>query len=149
MTAPTDHRPNSLLKITNTVVISDDELEEKFIRSPGAGGQNVNKVATAVQLRFDAKNSPAISEAVFARLEKLAGQRMTQNGIIVLSASTYRTQEQNRQDARKRLVSLIKQATIQPKKRRPTKPTKASKQRRLDSKSKRSDVKKGRSKVQF
>ncbi len=138
-----------MIKITETIFIDESEFEEKFIRSPGAGGQNVNKVATAVQLRFDAKNSRAFSHAVFLRLKKLAGQRMTQDGVILITASSFRTQDLNRKDARDRLVKLISEAAVAPKHRRKTKPTYASKQRRLESKSKRSDVKKNRGKVQF
>lgn len=136
-----------MIKITNTISIDDSEIEEKFIRSPGAGGQRVNKVATSVQLRFDARRSAAISHSVFQRLKVKAGRRMTQDGVIVLTANSFRTQEQNRKDALDRLLALIREATVVPKKRRPTKPTKASKRRRLDHKSKRGALKKSRGKV--
>ena len=119
--------------------------EEKFIASSGPGGQNVNKVATAVQLRFDARGSTAYSDAVRERLEKLAGSRLTLEGEIVLTANRFRTQERNRADAVERLVALIaKAAEPPPPKRRPTRPTRASKERRLSAKSRRGIIKSGR-----
>ena len=135
-----------MITVTPTIVLDESEIEESFIRAPGPGGQNVNKVETAVQVRFDARNSPALSEAVFRRLKGLAGRRMTREGVIVLSASRFRSQDRNRKDARDRLVALIGAAAQPPKKRRATKPTKGSKQRRLDNKRKRAGVKKGRGK---
>lgn len=133
-----------MIEITPTILIDAREIEERFIRSPGPGGQNVNKTETAVQLRFDARHSKALSNAVFLRLKKLAGRRMTQEGVLVISAHRFRTQEQNRKDALDRLVALIREAAQPPKYRRPTKPTKGSKERRLDAKKRRSSVKKGR-----
>lgn len=136
-----------MLKVTDTIFLDDDQIEEQFIRSPGAGGQKVNKTETSVQLRFNARKCKALSNAVFLRLKKLAGRRMTSDGYVVITANTYRTQKQNREDARDRLVKLIREALVPPKYRRPTKPTKGSKQRRLDVKSRRGDIKKGRGRV--
>lgn len=138
-----------MLEITPTVVLGADELEEQFIRAPGAGGQKVNKTATAVQLRFFARNSPALSNAAYLRLKKLAGKRMTQSGELVLTANQFRTQEQNRRDARERLVALIRKALVPPTKRRKTRPTLASKKRRLETKKHQASIKKGRGKVQI
>jgi ribosome-associated protein len=130
-----------MIKITDRISIEERELEERFIRSSGPGGQNVNKLATAVQLRFDARRSPSLPEGVRARLERLAGHRLSRDGVIVITAQSYRTQERNRQDALARLVELIKEASIAPKPRRPTKPTKGSRERRLASKKSRSVIK--------
>jgi ribosome-associated protein len=123
-----------MLTITPDLAIADSEIEEKFIRATGPGGQNVNKVATAVQLRFDVQHSPSLPEAVRARLLRLAAKRVTAEGVLVIEAQRFRTQEENRQDARQRLAALIRKATVAPKPRRPTKPTAASQARRLDSK---------------
>ena len=136
-----------MITVTDAIVLSDGEITERFIRSPGPGGQNVNKVESAVQLRFDAANSPALSPAVLRRLGPLAGSRMTREGVIVLTANRFRTQERNRRDALERLIELIRQAAIEPKRRRPTKPTAGSRQRRLDAKRVRSGLKKGRGKA--
>jgi len=135
-----------MIQVTPDIALHESELDETFIRSPGAGGQKVNKTASAVQLRFDARHSASLSNAVFLRLKPLAGRRMTRDGVIVIEASQYRTQEQNREDAVARLVALIREAAAPPKYRRPTRPTKGSKQRRLDSKRRQSDIKKGRGK---
>ncbi len=136
-----------MLQITETIAISEDELEESFIRSPGPGGQNVNKVESAVQLRFDAAHSPSLPEFVFARLRVLAGRRMTNDGVVVITARRFRAQERNRKDARERLAALIRDAATPPKHRRPTRPSRGVKQRRLESKKKRATLKKGRGKV--
>lgn len=136
-----------MIQITPSISIDESEIEEHFIRSPGPGGQKVNKTESAVQLRFDARHCSALSNAAFFRLKSLAGRRMTKDGVIVVTANRFRTQEQNRRDALDRLVALIREAGEPPKYRRPTKPTRGSKQRRLDSKRRQSDIKKGRGKV--
>src|SRR5262247_3999973 len=123
-----------MIRIDSRISIDEQELEERFIRASGPGGQNVNKLSTAVQLRFDARQSPSLTEDVRARLERLAGKRLTREGIIVITAQRHRTQERNREDARDRLFELIREAAVVPVKRRPTKPTKASRERRLESK---------------
>jgi len=137
------------MKITNSITIDEDELIEDFIRASGPGGQNVNKVASAVQLRFDAANSPAISSELFPKLKKLAGQRMTLNGVVIITANRFRTQERNREDARERLSALIRQAATPVKKRRPTRPTKGSKERRISSKKKHAQTKASRRRPGF
>ncbi len=134
-----------MIPVTPAITLADNEIEESFIRSPGPGGQNVNKVETAVQLRFDAAHSPALGPAVFRRLKALAGRRMTRGGVIVLTARRFRNREANRKDALKRLVELIRRAAVAPKMRRPTKPTRASKHRRLEAKHRRAAVKNTRS----
>lgn len=133
-----------MIRITPTIFIEDDELSESFVRASGPGGQNVNKVSTAVELRFDAMNSPSLPEPVKLRLMRIGGHRITKDGVVIIQAERFRTQEANRKDARDRLVELIRAATIVPKKRIKTKPTRASKERRVEGKKKRSDVKRMR-----
>lgn len=127
--------------------IPEDELEESFVRASGPGGQNVNKVSSAVQLRFDAANSPSLPDDVRERLLKLAGKKATADGVIVITANRFRDQPQNRADARARLAEMVDKACIRPITRRPTRPTLGSRRRRLDAKAVRSTVKAGRGKV--
>ncbi len=133
-----------MIWVTDDISLSEHEIEEHFIRAPGPGGQHVNKVASAVQLRFDAARSPALSPAIFRRLATLAGSRMTRNGVIVLTAKRFRSQERNREDALARLLELIRDAATPPKLRRPTKPSRAAKRRVLDGKRRHGDLKKQR-----
>jgi ribosome-associated protein len=133
-----------MIRITPSISLDEAELGESFVRSSGPGGQNVNKVSTAVELRFDVEQSPSLPDPVKARLTRLAGHRMTKDGVLIIQADRFRTQDANRKDARERLVELIKAATIVPKKRIKTKPTRASKERRVEGKKKRSTVKKMR-----
>jgi ribosome-associated protein len=130
-----------MIPITPTLSINEDEIEESFVRSSGPGGQHVNTTSTAVQLRFDARRSRSLPDDVAIRLMKLAGSRLTQDGVIVITAQSHRSQQRNREEAVARLVELVRQAAIRPRVRRATKPTKASKERRLDSKGRRSVVK--------
>jgi ribosome-associated protein len=127
-----------MLQVTDTIAIDESELGERFIRAPGPGGQNVNKVSSAVQLRFDAARSPALPEPVRARLLRLAGRRLGSDGFITIEAHRFRTRERNREDARLRLAGLIRQAAHQPRARKQTRPTRSSQERRLESKRQRS-----------
>lgn len=129
------------------ITIPEEEIVESFIRASGPGGQNVNKVSTAVQLRFDVRRSPSLPDDVAVRLMRLAGSRMTADGVLVLTAQRFRTQEANRADARARLAELVAEAAVRPRKRRPTRPSLASKERRLTGKAVRSGVKAGRGRV--
>jgi ribosome-associated protein len=136
-----------MIEITPTLSIGEDEIEETFIRASGPGGQHVNKTSSAVQIRFDARRSPSLPNDVAIRLMKLAGSRLTADGVIVITAQSHRSQLRNREDALARLVELIRRATVRPEPRRPTKPTRASKERRLASKEKQSTVKAQRRKL--
>ena len=135
------------LVITPALVIDDSELDERFVRASGPGGQNVNKVATAVQLRFDPERSAALSAEVRDRLRTLAGSRLTNEGVVVIDARAHRTQGQNREDARERLADLIRRALVRPKRRRKTKPGKAAKERRLETKKRRGETKQRRGRL--
>ncbi|RDJ20392.1 aminoacyl-tRNA hydrolase [Bosea caraganae] len=135
-----------MIQVTPSIAIDESEIEESFVRASGPGGQHVNKVSSAVQLKFDARRSPGLPNDVAIRLMKLAGSRLTLDGVIVIVAQAQRSQKRNREEALERLLELIRQAAVRPQIRRPTKPTKASKERRLASKDKRSSVKSGRSK---
>jgi len=136
-----------MIAVTDTIVIREEELEESFVHASGPGGQNVNKVATAVQLRFDLRHSASLPPAVKERLARIAGRRMTRDGILVIDARRHRTQERNRQDARERLAALVRQAATPPRRRVPTRPTRASQARRGAAKQQRAQIKRLRGKV--
>lgn len=136
-----------MIEITSSIHINPSEIEEQFIRAAGPGGQKVNKTESAVQLRFNARFSRALSNAQFLRLKALAGRRMTDEGILIITARQFRTQELNRRDAMDRLIELIREAAQPPKYRRPTKPTKGAKKRRLEGKRRQGTIKKTRGSV--
>jgi len=136
-----------MIQVNEHIVLDESEIQEEFVRSSGPGGQNVNRVATAVQLRFDIANSASLPEDVRRRLLRLGGSRVTRDGILIIDARRFRTQEQNRKDARERLIGLVKRAAEKPKPRRRTKPTAASRRKRLEEKRRRSRIKQKRQSV--
>jgi ribosome-associated protein len=138
-----------MIRVTSHISINEREIEESFVRASGPGGQNVNKLATAVQLRFDVRSSPSLPAEVRDRLERLAGARLTRDGVLVITAQSHRTQGRNRQDALDRLIDLIRRAAIAPRLRRPTKPTKASRERRVEAKKHRAGLKLRRTRPAF
>lgn len=138
-----------MIRVTERIAIEENELDESFIRASGPGGQNVNKVSSAVQLRFNARTSRSLPNDVSIRLQRLAGSRLTNEGVIVITANRHRSQDQNRDEARERLFDMIREAANPPPPRRATKPTRSSKKRRVDSKVKRGHVKKMRSNRDF
>ncbi len=133
-----------MIEITGTISLDPREIEESFIRSPGPGGQRVNKVSTAVQLRFDLRRSPSLPEAVRARAARLAGRRLSKDGVVVITAARFRSQERNREDALARLVELLREAARRPAPRKPTRPSAGARRRRLDDKTRRGAIKRGR-----
>ena len=137
----------NMIQVNEDIVLDENEIQEEFVRSSGPGGQNVNRVATAVQLRFDIVNSASLSEDVRRRLMRLGGSRVTRDGVLIIDARRFRTQEQNRRDARERLINLVRKAAEKPKPRRRSKPTAASKRKRIEAKRRRSRIKQQRQPV--
>ena len=135
------HDEEMSIRITDEIFIDESEIAESFVRSSGPGGQNVNKLSTAVQLRFDVRRSPSLPNDVAVRLMRIAGKRLTKEGVLVIVAQNHRTQERNRAEALERLVGLIQQAAVRPIPRRATKPSKASREKRLEGKKRRSNIK--------
>jgi ribosome-associated protein len=130
-----------MIRVNAQISLDEREIEEDFVRASGPGGQNVNKLSTAVQLRFDVRASPSLSADVRERLEKLAGSRLTRDGVLVIIAQRHRTQARNRQDALDRLIELVRKAAVAPRPRRATKPSRASRERRIDSKKRHASLK--------
>lgn len=130
-----------MIRVTDQIHLDENEVGESFVRSSGPGGQNVNKLSTAVQLRFDVRRSPSLPGDVRARLERLAGSRLTRDGVLVITAQRHRTQARNRQDALDRLIELIRRAAVVPARRRPTRPTAGSRERRIEGKKRRAGIK--------
>ena len=133
-----------MIRVTASIAIDPEEIEESFLRASGPGGQNVNKVETAVQLRFDLRRSPSLPEAVRRRAERLAGRRLTKEGVLVITAARFRSQERNREDARARLVALLQKAATPPRARKATKPTRAAREQRMKDKAQRGSLKRTR-----
>lgn len=133
-----------MIRLSGKIAIDEREIVETFVRASGPGGQNVNKLATAVQLRFDVRHSPSLPDAVRVRLERLSGSRLTQDGVLLITAQRHRTQARNREDARERLFALIRRAAIAPLVRRPTRPSAAERERRIRGKKHRSEIKSSR-----
>ena len=138
-----------MIEITDTISLDENEIQLDFVRSSGPGGQNVNKVSSAVQLRFDAAKSPALADGVRQRLRQISGRRMTSDGVLIIEARRYRSQERNREDAINRLTALLRQAAEKPRQRRRTKPSPAAKQKRLTSKRHRGEIKRRRRNVRI
>ena len=141
---PARNKGAEVIRIDDRLALDEREVEESFIRASGPGGQNVNKVATAVQLRFDVRGSPSLPAEVRARLERLAGRRLTNEGVLVITAQRHRSQERNREQALAALVALIRRAAVPPVPRRATRPTRAARERRLEAKAQRGALKRGR-----